>query len=342
MRRLFTDVRDLWGRVARIPGMEARKTIVRAALAGALAAGVAVVVAGALAPAGAKESYLGGAGAPGGVTVSGSPYRYVAIAPRTRSPLTVVERIDRAGGRVDRWWYLRGSWAIPAGSFSRQGTGLAGGEGTLVLAGAGEGQYRRWPPLTRLAVLDTQVRLRSQQRPDGVKMSHAIRYVALHGRFEVAAVSPNGSTAYLTEALRPHRWGTPPRRGEGGFDVRALDLLDGRLDPAPLRTAAGRRVALDGTAIDRVASRDGRWSYGLYIDESSRIFVLGIDTVAGTVARTALPLDHLRNPFWLTLRLSEDGSELIVARRRGKPQLHPVPPLSVPLPLTAAATEAGS
>ena len=68
------------------------------ALAGALAA-LAAVAAGALAPGVAKEA-SGCGSAPGGVTVNGSPYRYVAISPRTEHRQTVVERIDLAGGRV--------------------------------------------------------------------------------------------------------------------------------------------------------------------------------------------------------------------------------------------------
>jgi hypothetical protein len=46
-------------------------------------------------------------GAPGGVTVNGSPYRHVAISAGFPRKLTVVERIDRRDGRwipqVEGW-----------------------------------------------------------------------------------------------------------------------------------------------------------------------------------------------------------------------------------------------
>ncbi len=324
--------------------MKRRKRTIRAALAGAFVALVAVV-AGALAPAGAKDAYLGYLSAPGGVTVSGSPYRYVAISPRTAHRQTVVERIDLAGGRVDRWWYLKGGWGIPAGSYDADGAGLSADEGTLLLTAEDNGDFGRWPPVTKLAALDTQVRLRTQQHPDGVGMRHAIRRIELPGRFEVLALSPDGSTAYLTQMLHPHRIGEVPAdraeaRAEDAFQVRALDLVSGQLSPSPGLSREGR-IGLSGAPIDRVSSRDGRWSYGLYVEGEGELFVLAIDTASGEtprVARVDLPkLRFNHRPFGFKLRVSDDGRALVVFGSALNHRGHPAPLATVSLPIAASA-----
>ncbi|HET7443775.1 MAG TPA: M14 family zinc carboxypeptidase [Solirubrobacterales bacterium] len=289
---------------ARIQCMNPKRIVLLAVLMAVVASSLAT----------AKEDVLIGSGAPGGVTVAGSPYRYVAISPNLRPRVTVVERIDSGGGRIDRWWYLRGGWMIPAGSYALQGTGLSADGGTLVLASWANGRYSfhdglpEPPRSTRLAVLDTEVQLRHP----GVRIGHAVRRIRLRGRFEVAAVSADGSTAYLAQYMRhgPEAYGRP---GDGLFRIRALDTLSGRLEPAPLRTSAGDRPWLAGVPVARRSSADGRWSYALYFNDKRELFLLAIDTVAGTVARVDLPgVEYGRDPFGLRLHLRGDGRALTV------------------------------
>jgi hypothetical protein len=67
----------------------------------------AALLALALTPAAAAADGFGLLGAAG--HLDDPPYRYLALAPHTRHPLTVVERLDLRDSTIDRWWYLRGS-----------------------------------------------------------------------------------------------------------------------------------------------------------------------------------------------------------------------------------------
>lgn len=282
-------------------------------------------------PVSAKDGSLVGTGTPSTVAGENSRYRYTVLSPARPPRVTVVARIEREGGRVDRWWYLRGAWAIPAGSYRRGGAGLSADEGTLVLTALDYGTLGGAPTVTRLAVLDTQVHLRHPQRTGESRPAHAVRRIALRGRFEVDAVSPDGSSAYLAQ------YGPPPRPGRGPvnphFRIRRLDLATGRLQPGRLRNRGGGRVALAGTPIARAADADGRWSYALYIDDRNATFLLAIDTAAGTLARVDLPRAPFgREPFGARLRIADDGGSLTIAgtdtSRRPKP-------LTVQLPIAA-------
>jgi protein MpaA len=333
--------RDLSAPLARITDMSRKRIAIVAVLAGAALATAS--------PAAAKEDTLIGSAAAGGVTVAHPPhrgYRYVAISPRLQPRQTVVERIDVASGRVDRWWYLRGGWMIPAGAYDLAGTGLSADGGTLVLAAIANGNYtfkggRPEPSqVTRLAVLDTQVQLRqiqlrAQERPDRGGIVHAIRRFRLGGRFEVATVAADGSTAYLAQYLRhgPERFGRP---GDGRFQVRALDTARAHLAPAPLRARDGRHLRLAGVPITRESSDDGRWSYALYFNDKRELFLLAIDTAAGTVARVDLPgVEYGRDPFGLRLRINADGRSLVVFHHSYSGR-DSAPKATVPLPIAAA------
>jgi hypothetical protein len=282
-------------------------------------------------PVAAKDGSLVGAGTAGTVAGADSPYRYVVLSPARRPRLTVIARVERDGGRIDRWWNLRGAWTIPAGAYDQRGAGLSGDEGTLVLTAIAYGDPRRSRARTRLAVLDTRVHLRHPLRPGEDRPEHAVRRITLAGRFEVTAVSADGGAAYLGQR------GPLPRPGrhpvESGFEIRKLDLDSGRLHPGALRNRSGRRVALAGSPIARTTDPAGRWAYTLYIDERNQTFVLGIDTESGVIARVDLPRESFsREPFGARLRVDGGGRELRVLR----PGFGPGRTLrTVPLPIAA-------
>src|SRR4051794_19677023 len=86
----------------------------------------------------------GGAGA----SAPGGDVTYVAIGVRGG---TLVQRVRRAGGAVDGWRVLPGSYGVPGVAYDGSATGLSADGRTLVLAA----NQRRYPPrTTRLAVLD--------------------------------------------------------------------------------------------------------------------------------------------------------------------------------------------
>jgi hypothetical protein len=170
----------------------------------------------------ARAKGAGQMGAPGGVTVAGSPYRYVALAPRSSRPLTIVERIEKGSGRVGRWWRLPGKYHVPAVAYDGSGGGLSADGSKLVISHFS----RTYPPhSSRFAVIDLQRYLRVPRGVGDPQPRHAIRRLTLKGDFSFDAISPDGSTIYLIHHQR-----------------LALALAAGALIAALLLTPAGAAV----------------------------------------------------------------------------------------------------
>jgi hypothetical protein len=237
-------------------------------------------------------------------SVEAPPYRYLALAPRTRHPLTVVEKIDLRDSSIDRWWHLRGSWYVPAVASDRSPGGLSADGGTLALVTF----PRRYPPKqTRLAILDTRLFLR---HPSGGKRRprHAIRRITLPGAFGFDAISPDGSQIYLVQNFY---------RGRrlARYEVRALDAASGRLLPGPIVDPEEPDERMQGSPVSRLSSPDGRWAYTLYTGSRER-FLHALDTVRGRAVCVDLPqLEDLREPFQLRLKLDEAGRRILVSSR---------------------------
>jgi len=264
----------------------------------------AALLALALTPSAAAADGFGLLGAAG--HLDDPPYRYVALAPRARHPLTVVERIDLRDSTIDRWWYLRGSWYLPAVASDGTAAGLA--DGKLVLTTS----PRRYPPKrTGFAILDTGLFLRHPQTGDAPR--HAISRFSLRGAYGFDALSPDASRMYLIHNFFD-------RRRRGGYEVRALDLASRRLLPHPIVDPEEPDEQMQGSPVSRVAGPDGRWAYTLYTG-GEETFLHALDTVRGRAVCVDLPqLDELslREPFQLRLRLSADGREVLVHSRDTK------------------------
>ncbi len=294
----------------------------------------------------AKEMGATG-GAQGVVTEQdGASYRYVTVNPQTKPALTIVERIGMSDGAIDRWWYLRGSYVIPAVAYDGSAGGLSANGRTLALVNFS----RRYPPpLTKLAILDTAVYLRHPRQPGQHRPQHAIHYLSLHGHFAFQAISPNGSKLYLRH-YRTHDRGSAYDRRSDDFDLWVLDTNNGGLAPGALTASnSGRQLA--GLPISGTTSPDGRWAYALYDGDMHLPFLLALDTVTGRVLRVDLPgLERLRNPYLLKLRLDSAGRHLAVYPRSpgsGRVTPHTEPLLSVDVgrlmrwrkPATATASD---
>jgi hypothetical protein len=319
--------RDLWSVFARISYVNAERTAPRLrrpclVLFALLALGLAIGP-----TAGAKE--MGAPGAARGVVTAqnseGASYRYVTVSPRTEPAVTIVERIDISDGAIDRWWYLRGDYFIPAVAFDGGAGGLSAHDNALALVRF----TRAYPPSrTRLAILDTDVHLRHPRRPGQRRPRHAIRYLSLPGNFAFQAISPNGSRIYLRR-YRTHDRGSTHDRRSDDFDLRTMDTRSGRLAPQPLTVSnSGRPLA--GLPVSAATSPDGRWAYALYDGDERTPFLLALDTVTGRVLRVDLPgLERLVDPYWVKLRLDEAGRRLAVLARspRTGRVLNPTEPL---------------
>jgi protein MpaA len=232
------------------------------------------------------------------------PYRYVALSPHTRHPLTVVERIDTRDSSIDRWWYLHGTYYLPA--VASDGTAAGFADGKLVLTT----MPRRYPPKrTGFAILDTRLFLRHPQT--GQAPRHAITRFSLRGAYGFDAISPDASTMYLIHNF-------VDRRRRGGYEVRALDMATGRLRPGAIVDPDESDERMQGSPVSRVSSSDGRWAYTLYAG-SKEIFLHALDTVHGEAVCVDLPqLEDLREPFQLRLRLDKTGTRIVIRSRDTK------------------------
>lgn len=288
----------------------------RARLATALAIGAAVLGLPSTAPAKGVGQLLSF----GGVSVPTSPYRYIAITPNrfdrggkvARAASTTVVAVHRDGGRLRRWWSTRGSYGIAATSYDiSSGGGLSGDGSTLVLAGVPGNVFP--PRFSHFAVLDTGFDP-ARGAPRG--RTRPIRHLTLRGDFGVYAISPDGSTLYLTQRL-PHNRGGPNYIQD--HDLRALDLASQRLRPGTVGGAATTEHEPEGLPISRAASPKGDRAFTLYAGTALgsadfRPFIERLDTRTGVVERLRLPqLDAQESPFMLKLRTEHGGRELVIA-----------------------------
>lgn len=267
-----------------------------------------------------------------GVSAPGSPYSYRALSPQTADDrLTVVVQVDSRRDRISRWWYLRGAYQVPALTYDGSGSGISADGGTLVLS---RFSWIYPPRTTGLAILDTRLNLRHPQRPGERRPSHAIKRVSLAGSFTFHAISPDGSTVYLSQHLA--------RFVSGPVRIRALDASSGELLPPATVGPTARERRARGVPIARATSDDGRWAYTLYtgykprpgrLSLTRRAFVHALDTVTGRAHRVDLPqLQGHVNPFNLALQLEPRDQELTV--------LNAPPTLPASWPLLAIDTQA--
>jgi protein MpaA len=250
----------------------------------------------------------------GGVTVGpqgdSPPLRYLALSPG-RGPendLTIVERIDRDRGTIDRWWRLRGSWQLPAVAYDGSAGSLSANGRKLVLRRFSLRQETLPAPrVSSFAILDTALRLSHPLRPGQRRPAHAVSRIRLRGDFDLAAISPRGRTLYLAE------YGTARDGGHlaWAFRIRAYDTRLRRLLPEPLGPS---RHTLRGLPVSHVDGPGG-WSYTLYDDGRRGVdpYLLALDTRNRHLERVPLPrLAQERNPMMLRLRLAGEGRRLQV------------------------------
>jgi hypothetical protein len=224
-----------------------------------------------------------------GVTVLDYPLRFVAFSIARG---TIVAGVVREGGSVDRSTYLRGRYAIPAVALDASASGLSADGGTLALIKRRLGYPRA---STGLAILDTDP-LRLRQR------------ITLRGDFSFDAISPDGDWLYLVEYLSAR----DPTR----YQVRAYDVVRGRLAPDPIIDPSEPDERMGGFPITRAGSPHGRWAYTLYDGAGKDPFVHALDTVG----RTAACIELRRLPagidlYRLRFELSGSGNRLAIVDR---------------------------
>jgi hypothetical protein len=199
-----------------------------------------------------------GAGAPG------SDLGFVAVS-TGRS--TLVERVRRGTGTVERDRLIAGSYGVPGVAYDGSTTGVSADGDTLVLAEA----TRAYPVhRTRLVVLSPTT-LRPRER------------IALPGWWTVDAISPDGRWLYLIHYTSVS--------STNHYEVRAYDLRARRLLAKPVVDPREPDEKMQGLPITRTVSTDGRWAYTLYQRPDEAPFIHALDTQGRTAA--CIDLDDL-------------------------------------------------
>jgi hypothetical protein len=215
-----------------------------------------------------------------GVSAPGSSVNYVAV--RTGHD-TVLQRVRRATGFVERSRSIRGAYGIPGAAYDGSDTGLSYDERTLVLA-----TLSGLPSHTRLLVFDARA-LRPRAR------------VVLPGYFTVDAISPDGRWLYLIHYRSV---------SNNDYEVRAYDLVGRRLLPAPIVDPREPDEKMQGLPMTRTMSPDGRWAYTLYAKPSGAPFIHALDTERRTAA--CIDLDDLSSDTIGEAKLTLSGGSLRV------------------------------
>jgi MYXO-CTERM domain-containing protein len=215
-----------------------------------------------------------------GVSAPGSSLAYIAVR---AGHDTVLQRVRRADGVVERSRLIRGSYGVPGAAYDGSNTGLSFDEHTLVLAAIRERSTN-----TRLLSLDARsLRPRAQ--------------IVLPGHMTVDAISPDGRWLYLIRyrSVRNNR-----------YDVLAYDLARRHLLPTPIVDPREPDEKMQGFPLTRTVSADGRWAYTLYANPEGEPFIHALDTERRTAA--CIDLDDLTTEDASDARLVLAGGTLRV------------------------------
>ncbi len=228
-----------------------------------------------------------------GVLAPDGKTRYVATS---TGAATEIHRVRVSDGAVVDWATLDGSWGIPAVTFSPgSGEGITRDGKRLIVAATGV-----WSP-TEFAVLTT---------PD----LRVVEKFSIDGNFAYDALSPDASTLYLIQHVDANN--------VNRYVVRAYDLESHRLLPGRIADKTQRGWVMEGSAVTRATSADGRWVYTLYSRPGGYPFIHALDTVNGVAHCTGLPWHGGQAPLWnIRMTLGGDGKTLAVHWKSGKPWL---------------------
>lgn len=215
-----------------------------------------------------------------GVSTPGGHLNYVAVW--AGSHRTLLERVRRDGGVVERTRLLRGALGVPGVAYDGSSTGLSADESTLVLGDI----FSRSP--TRLVVLSPRT-----LRPRA--------HVVLPGYFTVDAISPDGRWLYLIHYLSVR---------DNRYEVRAYDLRNRHLVTKPVIDPREPDEKMQGLPVTRTMSADGRWAYTLYQRPDGAPFIHALDTARRTAA--CIDLDRLTSEDLSEARLVLAGGTLRV------------------------------
>jgi hypothetical protein len=197
-----------------------------------------------------------------GVLSDDGALRFNAERSGTNTLLTAERTKD---GTVVRSRTVEGAFGIPVLTQSGYAGGLSHDGSMLVLQNMGLATTSRFLVVgTRdLAVRDS---------------------ITLHGTFGFDALSPDGSKLYLIQ----HKTANDIEH----YVVRAYDLVDHALLPGRVADKTQKSWVMQGWAISRASTSNGRWAYTLYANPGGYPFIHALDTMRGVAHCIGLPWEE--------------------------------------------------
>ena len=105
----------------------------------------------------------------------------------------------------------------------------------------------------------------------------------LKGNYSFDALSPDASKLYLIQRVDANNYSR--------YIVRAYDLSTHTLLPGRIADRTQKSWVMQGDAMTRTTSPDGRWVYTLYMNPGGTPFIHALDTVQGRRALHRHPMD---------------------------------------------------
>jgi hypothetical protein len=144
----------------------------------------------------------------------------------------------------------------------------------------------------------------------GTKDLVPLQTIRLKGTFGFDALSPDGSKLYLIQHTST--------QDIQHYIVRAYNLETHKLMKRRVADKTQKSWIMQGWAVDRVTSADGRWAYTLYSNPGGYPFVHALDTVRGVAHCIGVPWRGDPNEPWnMRLALNADGRSLAVNQTSG-------------------------
>src|SRR5437868_5603394 len=224
--------------------------------------GLVLVVVGALAAVpGALAAYPTPYAAQDGTGVLSNDGQLRFIATRAAEG-TLVSAVKATDGTPVKSQTIAGSFGIPTITQNGLGGGLFHDGSRFVLQSMGAGRT------TRFMLVGTR-----DLAPRG--------QIVLKGTFGYDALSPDGSKLYLIQ----HSSADDLQR----YTVRAYDLTAHQLVPGRIADKTQKSWVMQGWAVARTTTANGRWVYTLYANPGGFPFVHALDTVKGVAHCVGVP-----------------------------------------------------
>jgi hypothetical protein len=135
--------------------------------------------------------------------------------------------------------------------------------------------------------------------------------IALKGTFAFDALSPDGSKLYLIQHTSVE--------DIQHYIVRAYDLDAHQLIPGRIADKTQKSWVMQGWAVDRATTADGRWAYTLYANPGGFPFIHALDTVNGVAHCVGVPWPQSdsNQAKVFNFRLSLRGKMLVIKAGSG-------------------------